>query len=259
MTAAELAVLQLLTLEERARRAELEEQVVIGVRAGIMAGRALRTLQAERLYRSTHPTFEAYGLEVFGLSRARLYQLIDFADVAEEAAERGIEITNERVARALGVVPPGDYGLVLDVTRAVTGKQQPSSADVQGVADTVRNMAAGMQVEHPDTQQPVPLSEIPPERRVEAVTKAVQRGTQDRKDFQGTDDQKPMDYVAGFQSMGLRGGLMFGPDGYWLEVMDPTTGDLRPGPVVKSIWDAPRAWRKQYEAETQEEAAWPSE
>ncbi|WP_345466295.1 hypothetical protein, partial [Deinococcus carri] len=121
MTAAEIEVLHLLTPEERARRAELEEQVYVGVRAGIMAGKALRTLQGERLYRSTHASFEAYGLEVFGLSRARLYQLINFAEVAEEAAARGIEVSNERLARALGVVPPDDYRLVLDVTRAVTG------------------------------------------------------------------------------------------------------------------------------------------
>ncbi|MDL2342586.1 hypothetical protein QOL99_00285 [Deinococcus sp. MIMF12] len=253
MTTAEIEVQQLLTPEERARRAELEEQVLVGVRAGIMAGRALRTLQGERLYRSTHPTFEAYGLETFGLSRARLYQLIDFAEVAEEAAERGIEISNERVARALGVVAPDDYALVLAVTRAVTGKATPSSADVQGVADTVRTLADGMQVEHPDTQEPVPLSEIPPERRVEAVSKAVQRGTQDRKDFQGTDDVKPMAYVAGFQEMGLRGALQFGPDGYWLEVLDPATGEMRPGPATKTIWDAPRAWRQQHEAEGSED------
>lgn len=254
MTAAEIEVLPLLTPDEQARRAELEEQVFVGVRATLMAGRALRSLQGERLYRSTHPTFEAYGLEVFGLSRARLYQLIDFADVAEEAAARGIEVSNERVARALGVVPPEDYQLVLDVTRGVTGKVHPSSADVQGVADAVRNMAAGMQVEHPDTQEPVPLTEIPPERRVEAVTKAVQRGVQDRKDFQGTDDQKPMDYVAGFQGMGLRGSLQWDERGYWMEVLDAATGELRPGPVVKSIWEAPRAWRRQHEAETQEES-----
>ncbi|WP_027459284.1 hypothetical protein [Deinococcus murrayi] len=250
MTAAEIEVQQLLTPEERARRAELEEQVAVGVRAGAMAGRALRSLQGERLYRSTHPTFEAYGLEVFGLSRARLYQLIDFAEVAEEAAARGIEISNERVARALGVVPPDDYALVIDVARAVTGKATPSSADVQGVADAVRNMADGMQVEHPDTQEPVPLSQIPPERRVEAVAKAVQRSAQDRKDFQGIDNVKPMDYVAGFQGMGLRGGLMFGPEGYWLEVLDPATGEMRSGPVTKSIWEAPRAWRQQHEAES---------
>jgi len=253
VTAAEIEVQQLLTPEERARRAELEEQVVVGVRAGIMAGRALRSLQGEKLYRSTHPTFEAYGLETFGLSRARLYQLIDFANVAEEAAARGIEISNERVARALGVVAPDDYALVLDVTRAMTGKQTPSSADVQGVADTVRSLADGMQVEHPDTQEPVLLSQIPPERRVEAVAKAVQRGSQDRRDFQGTDDVKPMEYVAGFQQMGLRGAIQFDERGYWLEVLDPSTGELRPGPVVKSIWEAPRAWRQQHEAERQGE------
>lgn len=247
-TAHQIDVLELLTPEERGRRAELEEQVTVGVRAGAMAGRALRTLQGERLYRSTHATFEAYGLEVFGLSRARLYQLIDFADVAEEAACRGLEITNERLARALGVVSPDDYGLVLDVTRAVTGKQQPSSADVQGVADTVRNMAAGMQVEHPDTQESVPLSEIPPERRVEAVTKSVQRGAQDRRDFQGTDDVKPVDWLDGLRSL-AQVELLGAAEGWQVIATDRSSGERREGPVRKTFWDAIRHARAMWEGE----------
>lgn len=247
-TAHQIDVLELLTPEERGRRAELEEQVTVGVRAGAMAGRALRTLQGERLYRSTHATFEAYGLEVFGLSRARLYQLIDFAEVAEEAAARGLEITNERLARALGVVSPDDYALVLDVTRAVTRKQQPSSADVQGVADTVRNMAAGMEVEHPDTQESVPLSKIPPERRVEAITKAVQRGSQDRRDFQGTDDVKPSQWaedMRGVANVQLSGD----EDGWQFTATDRSTGEQRSGPVRKNMWDALRHARAMWEGE----------
>ncbi len=37
-----------------------------------------------------------------------------------------------------------------------------------------------------------------------------------------------------------------------LEVMDATIGELLEGPKVKSIWDAPRVWRKKHESELQD-------
>ena len=248
-TLVDIDVLQILTPEERARRAELEETVLVGLRAGAMGARAARELRDSRLYRDTHISFEAYARDVFGLSRQRVYQLIDFAEVAEEAAGQGIVISNERMARALGVVSPQDYGLVLDVTRAVTGKQTPSSADVQGVADTNRMMLEGGVIEHPQTGEPTAYADLPPEQRLPALATAVQRGSKDHRDFQGTDDQKPMEYVAGLQQMGTAGALRFDRAGYWLEVTDASTGELLEGPKVKSIWDAPRAWRRKHESE----------
>lgn len=241
MTAAE--VLGLLTPEERARRAELEEQVLVGIRAGALSARAARTLRDERLYRSTHTTFESYAKEVFGLSRQRVYQLIDFAGVAEEASAYGIEVSNERMARALGVVEPQNYQLVMSVTKAVTGKERPSSADVQGVADVVRNMAEGMQVEHPDTQQPVPLAQVPPERRAEAVTKAVQRGSKDRRDFQGIDDIKPWDWLDGLRLSGSDVQVLGTAEGWQVVVTDRSTGEQKEGPQRKGQWDAIKAAR----------------
>jgi hypothetical protein len=67
----------------------------------------------------------------------------------------------------------------------------------------------------------------------------VQRGSQDQKDFQGTDDAEPLDDGAGLLQMGTSGALHFDKAGYGLEVMDASTGELREGPKVKSIWDAP--------------------
>jgi len=182
----------------------------------------------------------------------RVYQLIEFADVQETAAEQGIEVSNERMARALGMVPPADYQLIVDVTPATTGKTNPSSANIQGVADVNRMMVEGMAVEHPQTGEPVKYADLPPAQRAPALATAVQRGSQ-RRDFQGTDDRNPMDYIAGLQQMGTAGALRFDSGGYWLEVMDARTGELLDRPKVKSIWDAPRAWRKKHESELQEE------
>ena len=242
-------VLQLLAPEEKARLTELEEQVMVGASAAVLAGRALTEIRDARLYRENYDSFQTYAQDRFGMSRQRAYQLIDYAATAGEFETRGLSLPPERITRALGGVVPDDYALVLDVTRGVTGKSQPSSADVQATAEVVRDLAAGAHVEHPDTQQPVPLSQIPPERRVEAVSKAVQRGAADRLAYQGTDDVKPLDWLAGFQQMGLSGAVHFGVAGYWVELVDGDSGELRQGPKSKSVWDAIRAARAAWEGE----------
>jgi len=159
------------------------------------------------------------------------------------------------MARAFGITSPSDYQLIVDVTWATTGETNPSNADFKGVADANRMMVHGLAVEHPETGEPTPYFELPPEHRAPALAKAVQAGSKDRRDFQGTDDQKLMDYVAGLQQMGTASALCFDRAGYWLEVMDTSTGELLEGPKVKSIWDAPWAWRKRHESELQGEPA----
>ena len=242
-------VLQLLSPEERARLTELEEQVMVGASAAVLAGRALTEIRDTRLYREGYGSFQDYAQDRFGMSRQRAYQLIDYAATAGEFEHRGLRLPPERITRALGGVVPDDYQLVLDVTRGVTGKAQPSSAEVQATADVVRDLAAGAHVEHPDTGQPVPLSQVPPQRRVEAVSKAVQRGAADRRTYQGTEDEKPLDWLAGFQQMGLSGSIHFDAAGYWVELADAETGEMRQGPKRKTVWDAIRAARASWEGE----------
>ncbi|SEI67933.1 hypothetical protein SAMN04488058_101322 [Deinococcus reticulitermitis] len=247
MSAAQL--LQILNPEERARLLELEEQVMVGASAALLAGRALTEIRDTRLYRGEFASFEEYVSERFGFSRQRAYQLIDYAATAGEFERRGLLLPPERLTRALGGVLPDDYQLVLDVTRGVTGKAHPSSADVQATAEVVRDLASGAHVEHPDTGEPVPLAQVPPGRRVEAVSQAVQRGAADRRTYQGADDVRPLDWLSGFQQMGMSGSLEFGAAGFWVELADSETGELRQGPVRKGVWDALRAAREMWEGE----------
>ncbi|MGY2892503.1 hypothetical protein [Deinococcus sp. UYEF24] len=252
-TQVDINVLQILTPEERGRREELVETIVVGEVVTLRSGKALREVRDRRLYRETHTSLEAWAREICGINdRARVYQLIHFADVHEAAAEHGVEVSNERLARALGVAAPEDWAVVMAAGQQAFQKQNLSSSEVQGAAETVRMMAAG-HIEHPQTGEPVPWSSIPQDQQVTAVVTTMQRHSKALKDFQGTDDVKPMDYVAGLQQMGTSGALRFDKAGYWLEVMDTTTGELLEGPKVKSIWDAPRAWRKKHESELQEE------
>ncbi len=69
-----------LTEDEEKERHRLESKVE---RAFYEAGSALRQLRDERLYRSTHRTFEAYCRDRFGFSRAHPYRLIDAAKVVD--------------------------------------------------------------------------------------------------------------------------------------------------------------------------------
>lgn len=85
-----------------AERADLAtcEQAVAGLqRALAVAGKALATINAARLYRETHPTFEAYVQERWGMQRAHAYRLIDAWPVA--AALSPIGDTNEAQVREL--------------------------------------------------------------------------------------------------------------------------------------------------------------
>lgn len=247
MSAAE--VLQLLTPEERAERADLEEKVVIGAAAAVMAGKALEKLRDRRLYRNSYASFEAYVQARFQFSRQRAYQLIEYWQTAQAFEERGLDVPPERITRALGGIVPDDYQVVMDVTKAVTGKDRPSSADVQGVADTVRSMAAGMHVEHPDTQQPVPFASLPPEKRTEAVKKAVQQGSRDRTTFQGTEDVKPWEWLDGLRQSGTTVAVIGDDTGWHVDATDRLTGDTRTGPTRDSQWDAIRAARVVWEGE----------
>ena len=248
MTAAQ-ELQRLLTVEERARRAELEAQVRVGAAAAVLAGRALTAIRDEGLYRDEFTTFEAYTLERFGMSRQRAYQLIDYAEAAHEFEARGLTIPPERITRALGGVVPDDYQIVLDVTKAMTGKDKPSSADVAAVAEVARDMAAGMQVEHPQTREPTSYAALPPAERGPALRQAVQRKAQDRREFQGTDDVKPWVWLDGLRQSGSDVQVLGTADGWQIIVTDRLTGEQREGPQRKGQWDAIRAARAVLEGE----------
>lgn len=103
-------------LDER-ERADLVtcEQAVAGLqRALAVAGKALATINQARLYRETHPTFEAYVEDRWGMKRAHAYRLIEAWPVA--AALSPIGDTPESQVREL---LPAVKRHGLDAARAV--------------------------------------------------------------------------------------------------------------------------------------------
>jgi hypothetical protein len=65
------------------------------------AGQAFMDIREGKLYRSTHPTIEAYGKEVWKVGRAHLYRLINAAKVAAILSPQGDIPAQEKVARQL--------------------------------------------------------------------------------------------------------------------------------------------------------------
>ena len=59
-----------LTAKERTLKARLEKVIERGIQQFLEVGMALSELRSKRLYRVTHPTFEAYVRDRFGLARS---------------------------------------------------------------------------------------------------------------------------------------------------------------------------------------------
>ncbi|MBL1202444.1 MAG: hypothetical protein FWK04_26095 [Nostoc sp. GBBB01] len=94
---------QPLTDEERTRLYELENLVI---ESFYTAGRALREINENRLYRASHRTFEEYCQERFGFQRRHPYHLIDAATMTDRIRESAQTVhtalpTNEYQIRPL--------------------------------------------------------------------------------------------------------------------------------------------------------------
>ncbi|MGA4803587.1 hypothetical protein [Streptomyces lavendulocolor] len=88
-------------------RADLEtcERAVHGMHAAFtVAGKALATIKAARLYRETHGTFEAYLIDRWGMKRAHAYRLIEAWPVAAALSPRGDTPPEKHVRALLPVV-----------------------------------------------------------------------------------------------------------------------------------------------------------
>ena len=78
------AIFEPLTLEEESERLRLERQVE---RAFYQAGLALQTLRDQKLYRSTHKTFQEYCQDRFGFTRRKSDYLIAAVEIVDNLSE----------------------------------------------------------------------------------------------------------------------------------------------------------------------------
>ena len=103
----EITVLEPLTVEEESERLRLERKVE---RAFYEAGKALSTLRARKLYRSTHKTFHDYCKERFGFTKRSAYYLIDSVAIVDNLSKSELIVhfmpTSETQCRPLKSLKP---------------------------------------------------------------------------------------------------------------------------------------------------------
>lgn len=115
--------------------AELEQVIERGRQTFREVGGALTVIRDARLYLQTHPTFETYCRDRWGMSRPRAYQLIAAASVST-----AVDIQNEHQARRLrekgteSIDDESSWQALADVLSAIEGL---SSSDASTVASTV--------------------------------------------------------------------------------------------------------------------------
>jgi len=113
-------------------------------------GVALAEIRGARLYRETHPTFEAYLDGRWGMSRSYAYRQIDAARVVELVSPMGDTPANERQAREL--VPLLDEP---DVLRAAWSEASaggsPTAEKVKMAVDRARASTSA----RPDWRTPI--------------------------------------------------------------------------------------------------------
>jgi hypothetical protein len=128
----------LLSLAEMHRLEKLEERIRNGMDTVMEVAEALVEINTKRLYRATHPTFEAYCRERWDINRSRSYQLMEAARVKEALpAQLSKKLDNDSQFRVLAGVPEDQRGKVVEITieRMVeAGKTRPTAKMLKKVA-----------------------------------------------------------------------------------------------------------------------------
>ncbi len=94
---------------EKKTLSKLEASIERNLNAFYELGVALKQIKDARLYRETHPNFEAYCRDRWKFGRRSAYQFIDSAKVIENvrhSAQTEVLPSNERQTRALTHLPP---------------------------------------------------------------------------------------------------------------------------------------------------------
>jgi hypothetical protein len=129
-----------LTPEEESDRLLLERKVE---RAFYEAGKALASIHARQLYRSTHRTFEEYARDRFGFSRRHPYYLMDAASVVDNLLEKcepmvHILPTSERQVRPLTSLEPEQQREVWQEAIIEAGERVPPARIVSDIVQRIR-------------------------------------------------------------------------------------------------------------------------
>jgi len=182
-----LTEVQPLNSQEQATLTQLESVIQQDLQAFQRTGSALAEIRDGRLYRATHTTFDAYLQERWGFTRQHAGRLIAAAEVAQVLEPIGFHPENERQAReAKGAaeivkqLEPEQADTVARFIQASTGSEKPTTSQIKAVAEVVRAIDEHGTVDHPETGEPVPFTELPEPARMAVIRENVSTGTHER-------------------------------------------------------------------------------
>jgi hypothetical protein len=119
---------------DSARLAELEGIISRGLASFGEVGQALLEIRERRLYRATHPTFEAYCRERWGWSKTHANRQIQAAELAGALTPIGVIPPNEAQARELApLLSQGPEAVRAAWVAATATNAAPTAANVRAV------------------------------------------------------------------------------------------------------------------------------
>lgn len=130
-----------LTEAETADLTHLEEVIAQGIQTFYMTGAALATVRDNRLYRTTHATFEGYCGERWDLTSRTVYRIIAAAGVAENVTHGSQRPpANERQARPLTALSAEDQPRVWQAVEDAAGDSPITTAIVEREVERFRRV-----------------------------------------------------------------------------------------------------------------------
>ena len=126
---------------EELLRAQCEEDIEEGLAAINNVGYRLHLIKTQKLFRSTHPSFEKYCAEVFGISRVHANRKIDAYQTesllkSEPIGSVSIPET-ESQAREMANLSPEQKKKVARKVKAVVGNRRPNAKDFKKARNEV--------------------------------------------------------------------------------------------------------------------------
>lgn len=178
---------------------QLEQTIEDNLVSWLQVGFALMTIRDRQLYRTTHPTFEAYARERFDCARATAYQYIEGARSIENirSGDRTFEVLpdKEALVRPLTRLDPEEqpkaWSLALERARE-RGDEKIMARHVVWAVDSLRGGVGG---ETTRSRISDATGELPPEFQgaFSQLTEIIY--TAKRKRWEGVDRKKMIDIL----------------------------------------------------------------
>lgn len=131
--------------DEALRLRECEAVIDAGLASFIRVGAALMEIRNKRYFRVTHPTFESYCDERYGLRRGRAYELMAGFQVVANLSSIGVQAAdlpaNERQARELVPYEPEAQAALWAIIKATAPEGKVTSGHIRSVAIVVKEIA----------------------------------------------------------------------------------------------------------------------